>query len=114
VNCPYFPVNDLVVPWPHSLASSRDWRRDERWQDWPTETFGRTGWREPDEDELTRHAYLMTSSWLAFPLRVPAGLPPAPSGPHDCVEVAAREAVAALVRAMNAVVAPVIETLERS
>ena len=104
----------LVAPWPHALASSRDWRRDEWWQDWPTETLGRTGWREPDEDELTRHAYLMTSAWLAFPLRVPAGLPPAPSGPDDCVEIAAREAVATLVRAMNAMVMPVIETLERS
>jgi hypothetical protein len=56
----------------------------------------------------------MVSPWLAFPLHVPAGLPPAPSGLDDCVEVAAREAVATLVRAMNAVVVPVIETLERS
>jgi hypothetical protein len=56
----------------------------------------------------------MASAWLVFPLRAPAGLPPAPSGPEDCVEVAARQAVATLVRAMNAVVVPVIETLERS
>jgi hypothetical protein len=56
----------------------------------------------------------MASSWLVFPLRVPADLPPAPSGPDDCVEAAAQEAVATLVRMMNAVVVPVIETLERS
>jgi hypothetical protein len=56
----------------------------------------------------------MASAWLVFPLHVPAGLPPAPSGPDDHVEAAAREAVATLVRAMNAVVMPVIETLERS
>ena len=53
-------------------------------------------------------------AWLVFPLGAPAGLPPAPSGPDDCVEIAAREAVATLVRAMNAVVVPVIQTLERS
>jgi hypothetical protein len=104
----------LVTPWPHALASSRDWRRDVWWQDWPTETLGGLRWREPDERELTKHPYLMASAWLAFPLKVPAGLPPAPSGPDDSVEVAAREAVATLVRAMNAVVVPVIQTLEQS
>ena len=104
----------LVTPWPHALASSRDWRRDVWWQDWPMETLGGVRWREPGEHELTGHAYLMASAWLVFPLRVPAGLPPAPSGPDDCVEAAAQEAVATLVRAMNAVVVPVIETLERS
>ena len=78
------------------------------------ETLGGVRWREPGEHELTRHAYLMVSSWLVFPLRVPADLPPAPSGPDDCVEAAAQEAVATLVRMMNAVVVPVIETLERS
>ena len=30
----------LVTPWPHALASSRDWQRDVWWQDWPTETLG--------------------------------------------------------------------------
>jgi hypothetical protein len=104
----------LVTPWPQALASSGDWRHDVWWQDWPMETFGGVRWREPDEHELTGHAYLMASAWLAFPLRVPAGLPPAPSGPDDCVEEAARKAVATLVRTMNAVVMPVIQTLERS
>lgn len=104
----------LVTPWPHALASSRDWQRAERWQDWPTETFGLMRWREPDEHELTGHAYLMASARLVFPLPALAGLPPVPSGPDDCVEVAARDVVAALVRAMNAVVVPVIQTLERS
>ena len=103
----------LVTPWPHALASSRDWQRDVWWQDWPTETLGGMRWREPDEHELTRHRYLMASAWLAFPLHAPAGLPPAPFGPDDSVEAAAREAVATLVRAMNAVVVPVIQTLER-
>jgi hypothetical protein len=104
----------LVTPWPQALASSGDWRHDVRWQDWPMETFGGVRWREPDEHELTGHAYLMASAWLAFPLRVPAGLPPPPSGPDDCVEEAARKAVATLVRTMNAVVMPVIQALERS
>jgi hypothetical protein len=104
----------LVTPWPHALASSRGWQRDVSWQDWPTETLGGVRWREPDEHELTGHAYLMASAWLVFPLHAPAGLPPAPSGPDDSVEAAAREAVAILVRAMNAFVVPVIQTLERS
>ncbi len=56
----------------------------------------------------------MASAWLVFPLRIPAGLPPAPSGPDDYVEAAAQKAVAALVRTMNAVVVPVIQTLERT
>jgi hypothetical protein len=104
----------LVTPWPHALASFSDWRRDVWWQDWPAETLGGVRWREPYGHELTGHAYLMASAWLLFPLRAPAGVPPAPSGPDDRVEAAAREAVATLVRAMNAVVIPVIETLERS
>lgn len=104
----------LVTPWPHVLVGSCDWRRDVWWQDWPMETLGGMRWREPDEQELTGHAYLMASAWLVFPLHVPAGLPSAPSGPDDCVEIAAREAVATLVGTMNAVVVPVIESLERS
>jgi len=104
----------LVTPWPHALVSSRDWQRDVWWQDWPTETLGGMRWREPGEHELTRHPYLMASAWLAFPLHAPAGLPPAPSGPDDSVEAAARDALATLVRAMNTVVVPVIQTLERS
>ena len=103
----------LVTPWPHALASSRDWQRDVWWQDWPTETLGGMRWREPDEHELTRH--VPDGQRLAgLPATGSAGLPPAPSGPDDCVETAAREAVATLVRAMNAVVVPVIQTLERS
>ena len=104
----------LVAPWPHALASSRDWRRDEWWQDWPMETLGGARWREPDEHELAGHSYLMASAWLAFPLNATAGLPTAPSGPDDGVEAATREAVTTLVRVMHAVVVPVIETLERS
>lgn len=104
----------VIAPWPHALAGSRDWRRDVWWQDWQTEPLGGARWREPDEQELTGHAYLMTSAWLVFPLHSPAGLPPAPSGPDDSVEAAARKAVATLVGMMNAIVMPVIETLERS
>ena len=46
----------LVTPWPHALANSRDWRRDVWWQDWPMETLGGMRWREPDEHELTGHS----------------------------------------------------------
>jgi hypothetical protein len=30
----------LVTPWPQTLATSRDWRCDVWWQDWPMETLG--------------------------------------------------------------------------
>jgi hypothetical protein len=56
----------------------------------------------------------MASAWLVFPLQALAGLPSAPSGPDDCVEAAVQDAVVTLVRAMNAVVVPIIEALERS
>ena len=71
-------------------------------------------WREPEKRELIRHAYLMASARLAFPLRSPASLSPVPCRLDDSVEEAARDVVASLVRTMNAVVAPVIATLERS
>ncbi len=102
----------LITPWPRPLASSRAWQRGQWWQDWPMETLREQRWREPDERELAGHAYLMASAWLCFPLR--PSLPQPPSGPGDSVEATARETVAALVRAMNAVIAPVIQTLEQS
>ena len=103
----------VVAPWPQALASSRKWQRGTWWQDWPMETLGGRCWREPSDRELAGHAYLMASAWLVFPLHS-TGLPWAPSGPGDHVEATARAAVAALVLAMNAVVTPVIETLDQS
>jgi hypothetical protein len=104
----------LITPWPQPLASSRGWQRETWWQDWPMELLGGRRWREPDEHELAGHAYLMASAWLVFPLHPATSLPWAPSGPRDQVEATAREAVTTLVQAMNAVVAPVVETLEQS
>jgi hypothetical protein len=61
---------ELVVPWPQPLASSRDWQGTMSWWDWPGESSGgRKVYREPDEDELAAHAYLMTAARLQFPLR---------------------------------------------
>ena len=54
----------------------------------------------------------MASAALIFPLSARA-LPAAPAGPRDDVEDRAREAVRVLTGAMNGVVAPVIELLER-
>jgi hypothetical protein len=105
---------ELVTPWPQPLARSRDWQHGTWWQDWPTESRGgQEIFCEPSEQDLAAHAYLLASARLEFPLRLPARLP-VPTGWQDNVEVAARETVAALVVVMNGVVAPVIETLERS
>ena len=105
---------ELVTPWPQPLVRSRDWQQGTWWQDWPTESRGgREIFCEPSGQDLAAHAYLMVSTRMAFPLRLPARLP-ARSGWRDNVDAAARETVAALVVAMNSVVAPVIEILERS
>jgi hypothetical protein len=105
---------ELVAPWPESLARSRDWQHGTWWQDWPVESLGvQEVYREPGEDELAAHAYLMARATLQFPLRPPMRLPSAPAGLRDCADRAC-EAVEALVIAMNAAVTPVIRTLERS
>ncbi len=103
----------MVTPWPQPLASSRAWQHGGTWRDWPGDSAGALYYREPDEDETARYQYLMASTRLLFPL-VTAGLPDAPSGPDGDLAGAARQAVRVLVAAMNAVVAPVIEILERS
>ena len=106
----------LVTPWPQPLAQSRAWHStDPWWEDWPTQRYrGDTVYyREPDDDEAAARRYLMASAALIFPLSATA-LPAAPAGPRDDVEDRARETVRVLTRAMNSVVAPVIEILERS
>jgi hypothetical protein len=105
---------EMVTPWPHQLVRSPDWQRGTAWRDWPAESRGgRTVYRVPDDDEVAAHHYLMASARLVFPLRAGMKLPSAPSGRQDC-EDHAREAVEALVIAMNTVVSPVVTTLERS
>jgi hypothetical protein len=105
---------ELVTPWPQPLADSRDWQRGTWWHDWPCERFGAVEyWREPGEDELAARPYLMAGARLEFPLRPAVPLPVVPSGPRGAEE-AAQQAVRTLMLAMNAVVTPVIEALERS
>jgi len=104
---------ELVMPWPDPLASAGGWQGSTCWRDWPAESLGRRdAYREPDDDELAAHAYLMASARLHFPLDpLLPGLPSVPSSPRFCVEHA-RMAIEALVIAMNAAVAPVIGALE--
>jgi len=106
----------LVTPWPQPLAQSRAWHpADSWWEDWPTQHYsgGTVYYREPDDEEAAARRYLMASAVLIFPLSARA-LPAAPTGPRDDMEDRAREAVHVLTCAMNGVVAPVIELLERS
>jgi hypothetical protein len=105
----------LVTPRPQPLAQSPAWHSAEAWwEDWPTQPHGgdTVYYREPDDDETAARPYLMASAALIFPLSARA-LPAAPAGPCDDIEDRAREAVRVLTGAMNGVVAPVIELLER-
>jgi hypothetical protein len=109
-------IVELIIPWPDALASSREWRPGQWWQDWPTEPSfgtGREVYTEPTGEALTKHPYLMASAALAFPLH-PQALPAAPTGPRDDLEGKARRAVAALVTELNHVITPVISALEQS
>jgi hypothetical protein len=106
----------LVTPWPYPLAQTYAWHSAESWwEDWPTQPYGgdTVYYREPDDDETAVRRYLMASAALIFPLSART-LPAAPTGPRDDLEDRAREAVRVLTRAMNGVVAPVIELLEQS
>jgi hypothetical protein len=104
---------ELVTPWPQPLADSRDWQHGAWWHDWPYERVGAVEyWREPGDDELATRPYLMASARLEFPLRLAVPLPVVPSGSRGAEE-AAQQAVRTLILAMDAVVTPVIEALER-
>lgn len=100
---------ELITPWPQSLVSLPS---SASWSDWPCESRGdREVYREPDDDELAAHSYLMASARLQFPLRhLPVRLPSSPFSQRFCVEPA-RMAAEALVIAMNAVITPVIRAL---
>ncbi len=106
----------VVIPWPEPLAQSHAWQSGGSWwQDWPAGQLvgGRACYREPDDGETAARRYLMASAALIFPLPA-VMLPAAPAGPRDDLEDRAREAVRVLTGAMNGVVAPVTELLERS
>jgi hypothetical protein len=103
---------ELAVPWLAALTRSRDWVGGTYWRDWIREEFvGSEAFFAPEGEEFTR-SFLLTTTRLMFPfpnVQLPA-LPPS----HTDATIAAREVVADLVDAMNAVVTPVIATLERS
>jgi hypothetical protein len=105
----------LAVPWPAPLAGSRDWRNGQWWQDWQVQHVpgGPDYYREPDDRELGRSPFLLSTARLLFPLLADR-LPDAPTSQHDQLELAARLAVTALVDAMNLVTGPVLDCLERA
>jgi hypothetical protein len=106
---------DLAVPWPAPLARSRTWQAAGWWGDWEQQSLigAAPYFRGPDEQEAAARPYLLTTATLAFPLPLHAGvLPLAPAGPRDGLVPAAQAAVAMLVRAMNAIVSPVITAVE--
>jgi hypothetical protein len=98
----------LVSPWPAELTWTRQWGRDRGWRDWP-QLFGQ--YVAPSEQDLTRSPHLRASLLAQAPVRLD-DLPPAPAGPDGDVELAARRAVAVLVRELNEVLNPIIDQLE--
>lgn len=110
---------DLITPWPAALRSSRRWIDDAGrgwWRGWVQE-FGHT-YREPSEEDLSRDPYLLSIASLRFTVPI-AGLPTPPTAKHGqpdaaVVVAAAQRAVAVIADAVNRMVWPVIQQLERS
>lgn len=104
----------VIMPWPELLSRSRSWQRGGTWMDSQAhpEADG-IHFREPNEDEMTRHRYVLAAAKIVFPL-APAWLPAAPSGESDNLTYTAQQAVRVTVAAMNNVITPLIEALERS
>jgi hypothetical protein len=113
---------ELVTPWPAELTRSRGWQGEARWQDWDTEqNYGADDdtdpfrYGTPYEHDAVKRPYLLCRSALSFPLPAEA-LPKLPDAAPDgdALVDLARRYVGELVYRMNAVVAPIIETLEKA
>jgi len=110
---------DLITPWPAALRSSRRWIDDAGrgwWRGW-VRGFGGT-YHEPSDNDLARDPYLLSIASLRFTVPI-ADLPTPLTAEHGrpdaaVVVVAAQRAVAVLVDAVNRMVWPVIQQLERS
>ena len=118
-------VVELAAPWPASLHEQRVWQRDRGWRGWP-EAFGQ--FVSPSDHDLARRPHLRSSLRVDAPLPLD-GLPPAPAGPAarigpgigtplapvgpaDEVAPAAARAVAAIVRALNDLLDPLVSRLD--
>jgi hypothetical protein len=88
----------------------RAWCRDRGWRDWP-QLFGQ--YAPPSERDLTLAPHLRASLLVQAPVPLDR-LSPAPAGPADDAPATARLAVAAVVRELNDLLAPVISQLERA
>ncbi|SCE76218.1 hypothetical protein [Micromonospora mirobrigensis] len=98
----------VASPRPAELTHSRQWYRDRGWRDWPR-LLGQ--YAHPSAQDLARVPHLRASLLVEGPVPF-AGLPPAPRGPDDAPEVAARGALAVLVRELNDLLGPVIGQLD--
>jgi hypothetical protein len=100
----------MVAPWPAELSKARAWCRDRGWRDWP-QLFGQ--YAPPSERDLIQAPHLRASLLVQAPVPLD-GLPPAPAGPADDAPATARRAVAAVVRELNDLLAPMVSQLERA
>jgi hypothetical protein len=89
-------------------SGTRLWCQDRGWRDWP-QLFGQ--YVPPSEQDLTRAPHLRAALLIQAPLPLDR-LPPAPAGPVLDAPETARRAVAAVVRELNELLAPMIGQLE--
>ena len=98
----------LAAPWPAELSRARHWTHDRGWRDWP-QTFGQ--YLTPTDHDIARAPHLRTQLTIAATIP-PDHLPPAPDGPADGVETAARRAVAVIARELTDLLGPLLAQLD--
>ena len=98
----------MVAPWPAELGQSRVWCRDRGWRELP-QLFGQYARRPSVTWSLT----CRPRSWSRLRFLLTACRPPQP-WPADDAPATARRAVAAVVRELNDLVAPMISQLEQA
>jgi hypothetical protein len=102
----------LITGWPSALLKLT------AWYDWPSEhsfLSDREVFTEPSGEDVIRHQFLLPSARLCFSMPVAQAALPLPAeswARGHVVEEAARQAVAILVRGLNAITGPVLRRIE--
>jgi hypothetical protein len=107
---------ELVIGQPEPLRYLPAGDGPATWRDWPADFSFSTGhdeWHEPGGEDLARGPYLLCQASLRFTVPV-TGLARPPARPGmPLLAAQCRDTVAALVRALNTAVSPVIARIER-
>jgi hypothetical protein len=98
----------FAAPLPGALTESREWWRDRGWQGWQ-QLFGQ--FVEPSPRDTAKLPFLRASLRAQVPVPLD-GLPPAPNGPDGELALTAQQALTAVIRELNEIIAPIIARLE--